>query len=154
MPDGRGAANAAPHFFPRKGSYYFLWCPEHGTFWDEMRHGRCEECEYRTYDMHPISERFHAILKEMGELHDKKQADYGTDEDPLANVRASTDWGIPAWQGAMIRANDKIKRMQSFAKKGKLENEPLIDAFMDLAVYAIIGRILYEEETNVRITDV
>jgi len=30
------------------GSYYFLWCPEHGTFWDEVRHGRCE-CGYQTY---------------------------------------------------------------------------------------------------------
>lgn len=95
---------------------------------------------------HPLSEKFHGYLREAGELHDAKQEDYGLDSDPFANVRASSEWGIPAWQGAMIRANDKIRRLQTFARKGSLKNESVIDAFMDLAVYAIIGRILYEEE--------
>src|SRR5207245_10917894 len=44
---------------------------------------------------HPNSARFHQILKELGELHDKKQADYGRGDDPFANVRASTEWGVP-----------------------------------------------------------
>lgn len=97
-------------------------------------------------ERHPLSEKFHRYLDEAGELHDAKQEDYGLDSDPFANVRASSEWGIPAWQGAMIRANDKIRRLQTFARKGQLRNESVIDAFMDLAVYAIIGRILYEEE--------
>lgn len=97
-------------------------------------------------DKHPLSEQFHRYLTEAGELHDAKQEDYGLDSDPFANVRASSEWGIPAWQGAMIRANDKIRRLQTFARKGQLRNESVIDAFMDLAVYAIIARILYEEE--------
>jgi hypothetical protein len=96
-------------------------------------------------ERHAMSERFHQLLKEAGELHDQKQADYGRDSDPFANVRASTEWGIPAWQGAMIRANDKIRRLQTFAIKGELANESVVDAFMDLAVYAIIARCLYEE---------
>ncbi len=37
------------------------------------------------------SESFHALLKEMGELHDRKQEDYGTDGDPFANVRGATE---------------------------------------------------------------
>lgn len=92
------------------------------------------------------SERFHAILKEMGDLHDRKQQDYGTPSDPFANVRASEDWGLAPWVGCMIRANDKIKRLQTYAKRGTLSNEGVQDSFMDLAVYSIIGLILFEEQ--------
>ena len=35
--------------------------------------------------------RFHEILAELGALHDKKAADYGRDDDPLANVRAASE---------------------------------------------------------------
>lgn len=90
-------------------------------------------------------EKFHAILEELAQLHDKKQSDYGTSGDPLANVRASDGFGIAPWVGACIRANDKMRRIQKAAKGGQLENESLIDSFNDLAVYAIIARILYEE---------
>ena len=95
---------------------------------------------------HPASQRFHSLLQEMGELHDKKQKDYGSDTDPFANVRGSAAWDIPPWIGAMVRATDKVKRLQSFARKGELANEGVIDSFMDLAVYSIIARVLYEEE--------
>jgi hypothetical protein len=96
-------------------------------------------------DAHESSRRFYAVLAEAAKLHDKKQRDYGTDEDPFANVRASEDFGIPAWLGCMIRSNDKIRRMQSFAKKGELANESIEDALIDLLVYAGIGLVLYRE---------
>ena len=89
--------------------------------------------------------RFHALLKEIGDLHDKKQADYGVQTDPFANVRGSADWGIEPWIGAMIRANDKIKRLQKYAREGNLENETAEDSFKDLAVYALIALILHNE---------
>lgn len=92
--------------------------------------------------------RFHQILRQLGLLHDKKQQDYGTTEDPLANIRASEAWGIPAWVGALIREHDKTKRLQKFAQEGKLANEPAEDAFMDKAVYAVLGLILYREVTR------
>lgn len=98
--------------------------------------------------MHPASKKFHDILVELGDLHDRKQADYGKEDDPLANVRASTEWGAPAWVGSMMRATDKVRRLQTLARRNKLENESAIDAFNDLAVYAIIGRILFEEESE------
>jgi len=90
--------------------------------------------------------RFFKIIDEIKETHIRKSADYGTDEDFLANVRASEDWGIPAWVGTMIRANDKIIRLQSLLVKGKLENESARDSLIDLASYAIIALILMEEE--------
>ncbi len=90
--------------------------------------------------------RFHAILDEMRALHDRKAADYGLGEDPLANVRASKEFGVPAWVGCMIRANDKVIRIKSMATKGTLKNESVEDSLIDLAAYAILGLILYREE--------
>ncbi len=95
---------------------------------------------------HPNSERFHELLQRMGELHDKKQADYGQGDDPFFNVRASTNWGVPAWVGAMVRLNDKVNRLQTFAKRGTLANEGVVDSMMDIAVYAIIALVLFEQE--------
>ena len=89
--------------------------------------------------------RFHALLKQIGDLHDKKQRDYGRDTDAFANVRASQDFGVEAWIGCMIRAQDKLKRLQTYAQKGTLACEGVEDSFMDLAVYSLIGLILFRE---------
>ena len=94
----------------------------------------------------PNSQRFHELLKSAGDLHDLKQSDYGKDSDPFANVRATEEWGIPAWVGAMIRLNDKVARLKSLAAKGSLNNEAAIDSFMDIAVYSLIACVLYEQE--------
>lgn len=92
--------------------------------------------------------RFHELLAEIGALHDAKQQDYGVATDPFANLRSATDWGIPQWVGAMLRAGDKVKRLQTFAQTGTLANEGVKDSFQDLAVYALIALILFEEEQN------
>ena len=95
----------------------------------------------------PVSSaRFHEILRELGELHDKKQKDYGAAGDPFANIRASSNWGVAPWVGALIRAGDKFKRLQQYAASGSLANEGAEDSFRDLAVYAIIALVLWEEE--------
>jgi hypothetical protein len=122
-----------------------------------MDHTVCASC----YDLFPTADhvcpqrkddsmeggdpRFLRILDEMRELHVLKAQDYGEDEDPLANLRASEDLGIPAWIGTMVRAKDKVKRIEAFVKNGKLANEGVIDSLNDLACYAILARILYEE---------
>lgn len=97
-------------------------------------------------ERHPNSARFHELLKIAGDTHDKKQGDYGRGDDPFANLRASKEWGIPAWAGAMIRLNDKVRRLQSLYIKGLLINEAAEDSFMDIAVYALIGYVLFEQE--------
>lgn len=97
---------------------------------------------------HPKSERFHAILKELGDLHDKKQQDYGRSDDPFANIRASLDWGIPPHVGALLRMNDKVRRLQSWIVNGTLANEGAEDSMRDIAVYAIIALVLHEETTK------
>ena len=97
---------------------------------------------------HPNSARFHELLKEIGDLHNKKQVDYGKDDDPFANVRSSKEWGVSPWIGALIRLNDKVKRLQAFALKGSLANEGVDDSLRDIAVYAVISLVLYEQQSN------
>ena len=88
------------------------------------------------------------VFDEAMELHDQKQKDYGTEGDPYANVRASAEFGIPAWLGVYVRINDKVKRIKTFASKGELANESLRDSLQDIIVYAGIALDLYDEETE------
>lgn len=99
-----------------------------------------------------VNDPFDSILKEMSELHARKSIDYGRTDDPYANVAASTDFGIPAWVGAMVRANDKVRRIQKAAAQAtagesvSLANEGIEDSLLDLATYAIIALVLYRRE--------
>ena len=95
-----------------------------------------------------MADRFHEILAELGALHDKKAKDYGHGDDPYTNVRASAAWDIPPWIGVMIRLNDKIIRLQSLVQKGALANESAEDSLRDIAVYAVIALLLFEEEKS------
>jgi len=96
--------------------------------------------------LHPSSRRFYEIIGECGALHAKKQKDYGVDNDPFANVNSSKEFGVPPWIGALIRANDKVTRLKTFAQKGELSNEPVEDSLKDLANYCIIALVLFEKE--------
>lgn len=99
---------------------------------------------------HPSSQQFHDLCDAMKAMHDRKMADYGRDNDPFANVRSTEEWGQPAWVGAMIRATDKLKRLQKVAAGGTLINEGAEDSFIDLAVYSVIALVLYREQKKGR----
>lgn len=103
------------------------------------------ESDWLVQARHPASERFHEILRELGALHDRKQLDYGRRDDPFANVRASEEWGVPAWIGSLIRLNDKVRRLQALSLSGHLWNESAEDSLRDIAVYAVIALVLLEE---------
>jgi hypothetical protein len=90
--------------------------------------------------------RFHRVLTHLGELHDRKQADYGRDHDAFANVRASEDFAIPGWVGAMVRCNDKMRRIQAAASGSELVNEGVADSLLDMAVYCCIAFVLLGED--------
>ncbi len=93
--------------------------------------------------------RFLQILDEMRAMHIKKGADYGTKRDIFANVRASEEFGIPAWQGAVVRANDKMARLKAFCQKGSLSNEPVEDSLIDAANYFVIALVLFREAYDI-----
>jgi len=92
-------------------------------------------------------ERFHEIVKEMVELHDRKNHDYAGG-DYLSNfLMCEKHMGIPGWKGSIIRLSDKMARIMNVARDDETSVgvETVTDTLMDLAVYAIITRILYEE---------
>lgn len=93
------------------------------------------------------SDDFGAILEEMYQLHKRKQADYGRADDSFANVRASEDFGIEGWVGALIRANDKMRRLQSATQGSSLANEGVEDSLIDLANYVVIALLLYRNRS-------
>jgi len=90
---------------------------------------------------------FMQVVQEIVDLHNKKQNDYGRLDigDPFSNVRASEDFGIPGWLGAVVRANDKVRRIQKFARSEELVNESVEDSLLDAAVYFMIALCLYRE---------
>lgn len=94
------------------------------------------------------SPEFEAVVKEVVDMHRRKGADYGSKDDFFANVSASEAWGIPPWVGAMMRANDKVVRLQSAAKGSTLKNEGIEDSLLDIATYAIIAVCLFRREAK------
>ena len=96
--------------------------------------------------------RYLDLLSEMAELHNRKSDDYGSDQDPLANIRASEEIDIPAWKGAWLRAKDKVRRIDTFCRRGVLTNESVDDSLMDLAAYSLIALVLLRESRDGEVT--
>jgi len=93
-----------------------------------------------------VNDEFEATIADLAKLRRQKGHDYGDDKDTFSNITQSEDFGVDGWLGAAIRLNDKVNRIKSFAKKGSLKNEPIEDAFKDIAVYAIIALVLYRRK--------
>tara|TARA_X000001316_G_C912147_1_gene27235 strand:- start:366 stop:674 length:309 start_codon:yes stop_codon:yes gene_type:complete len=96
------------------------------------------------------SRRFYELLEEMKATHNAKRHDYASVEDVFANFRTCEMAGIPSWKGVCVRIGDKFSRIMGFARREKLEvkDESIKDTLVDLANYALIAYILYEEEEN------
>jgi len=106
---------------------------------------------------HPSNVKFFAILQKMKDLSMMKQADYGSVEDPFANVReGAMAMGMHAWVGAAIRMNDKMRRINKAARTGaeSLKNDSLIDDFLDMANYAVIALVALLDEEGMQVDDI
>ena len=100
-------------------------------------------------DVPPTSQAYFDLLNEMRELHLSKSAGYGCPDgtDPLLNIRNGALFvGIPPWQAAMVRLSDKVTRLGTFNKTGRLSHESVEDNLMDLASYALLALVLYRED--------
>lgn len=90
--------------------------------------------------------KFYELLKKIEDLHDRKNSNYANDSDPLSNLKQSEQFGIPAWQGTLVRMSDKWSRITELAKgKEDLVGEAIEDTLLDLAIYSLLCIILYEE---------
>lgn len=97
---------------------------------------------------HPSSVEFSQRARGLVLLHQRKAADYGSEDDPLANLRASESLGVAAWRGAWLRLKDKIFRMDAYFTRGRLKNEGVRDTLDDLASYSILTGILHDGEAQ------
>lgn len=90
---------------------------------------------------------FEALMIKMLTTYRAKNHDYDGSKAEFANCRSSEAMGIPAWKGVLIRMGDKFSRLVSFAKQGelKVKDESVEDTFIDMANYALIGHILYQD---------
>src|ERR1017187_7505130 len=90
--------------------------------------------------------RFYELLKEMEELHDRKNSNYARDDDPLSNFRECRSFGVEPHVGTMVRMSDKWSRLCQLIG-GKKDNvgESIKDTLIDLAVYCLLEVILLEE---------
>jgi hypothetical protein len=86
-----------------------------------------------------------ALLREMADLHVRKAADHGAENDPLANMRAAAASGVAPDLAAWIRAKDKVHRIDRFCKTGSLINEGVVDSFMDLSACSLLALVLFRE---------
>jgi hypothetical protein len=81
------------------------------------------------------------------ELMEKKNQDYGADEDPFRNFRMSKLLKIKPEFGVLLRMQDKMARLVSFLERGdlKVKDESVEDSVIDLINYAVILYGLIQE---------
>ena len=99
--------------------------------------------------------KFYEILDELRRLHDSKNADYATKDDPLQNFTRVAEWGkryhlitegkepVKVAVMYMLKQLDACLKLLMHNEKGQVEGIP--ERLNDVAVYSIIARILYEE---------
>jgi len=101
------------------------------------------------HEQRPGSLPFLELLEELRQLHLSKSQDYGSESDPLANIRQGAEFvGIEAWRGCMVRVADKVQRLKTFCKTGRLVHEGVRDTLLDLAAYSLLAIVLFDEGKN------
>ena len=109
--------------------------------------GVCRPAPAPAAKVHPSSRRFLELLGEMERLHKSKSADYGSEDDPLANVRSGADFvNIEPWRGCMVRIADKVQRLRTYCRTGRLVHEGVRDTLLDLAAYSLLAIVMFDEE--------
>jgi len=101
--------------------------------------------------------RFYEILNEHGILHDEKNSDYASSQQPLGNFERVGEWIVKydLWKLAltrpalftsivyMLKQLDAAFKLLGRDEEGQVEGVP--KRLDDISVYSIISRILYEE---------
>ena len=100
-------------------------------------------------DVHPTSRAFYQLCDELKETHRLKSSDYGSADDPLANIRNGAKFvGIEPWRAAMVRLSDKVTRLETYCRTGSLTFESFEDTCVDLASYALLTLLTHREANN------
>jgi len=91
--------------------------------------------------------KFDDVLDELKMLHDAKNHDYATADNPYKNLEGVKRIGIEPWRGIVIRLMDKFERLEGFCRTRELavKNESIEDTFKDIAIYSTLAMILYRK---------
>ena len=101
--------------------------------------------------------KFYIILKELADLHSKKNYDYAGSGDPLGNFYRCgemvkpllSEGSLPETKAALIFMSKQVDAVIDMIGKGRKEQvEGITDKLNDIAIYAILARILYEENNT------
>ena len=98
--------------------------------------------------------RFYHLLARLAALHACKTTGYGSNGDPLANLRRAATIGLPAWVGTTIRMFDKWHRITEYLKRRLQGNREQLGAdtlwndLGDNASYSLLTYIFLEEEAG------
>ena len=91
------------------------------------------------------------FIERQAALHIAKNAGYAgaANPDPWANFRLSVHFGIPAFNGVLVRMSDKFSRYISLKADASNDRigESIIDTLIDLGAYALIALCIAREET-------
>jgi hypothetical protein len=82
------------------------------------------------------------VVKEIAELHDRKNSDYAADDNPYSNFEfaaaVAKDFADPVDRVFATMMGIKLARLAQLRSGKDPLNEPVADTFRDLANYAVI----------------
>jgi hypothetical protein len=96
-----------------------------------------------------MTDDFKDLIIELDDLITKKNSDYGSTEDFLANFRKAERLGFQPSDAISIRISDKFSRLCTLLNDdAKVEDETLRDTLMDMAGYCLIMILALEDENG------
>ena len=97
-------------------------------------------------------ERSKAIFETCFSIMEKKNADYGADNDPFKNFRMSVQVKVEPTRGILVRTSDKISRISNLLdKEPEVVSESIHDTIQDAINYLVIlDNLIAEGEYNAR----
>ena len=96
-----------------------------------------------------LAEAFKKVQDEQYILFAQKMMDYGLSNIALGSNLDNQEDVDMSLTGIWLRINDKINRLKNLLKrKGRnyVENEPMIDSFLDIANYGIIAMLVMRDQ--------
>ena len=80
-----------------------------------------------------------ALTNEANSLMEKKNKDYGLEDDPFLNFRSAQVVGVEVERGILVRLLDKLSRAGNLiSKEPSVVNESMRDTVLDIINYAIL----------------
>ena len=93
----------------------------------------------------------HSILTEQAkQLMSRKNNDYTAGGSPFSNFEMANMFGVDPKLGLLLRVMDKIKRIETFIRQGKLDvvNESRTDSVIDIINYMVLLEGMFIDDVS------